>query len=45
MIARDIYERAAPVHDVTPSPDRNELLQEVAEAVEKAATELEIRLR
>lgn len=45
IIARDIYERAAPVPDVTPSPDRNEFLHEVAEAVEKAAGELQIRLR
>jgi hypothetical protein len=45
FIARAIYERAAPVPDVTPSPDRNEFLHEVAEAVEKAATELGVRLR
>jgi hypothetical protein len=45
IIARDIYERAAPVPDVTPSPDRNEFLREVAEAVEKAATELGVGLR
>lgn len=45
MIARDVYEKAAPVPDVTPSPDRNEFLREVVEAVEKGAAQLGIGLR
>ena len=45
VIAREVYDRAAPVPDVTPSPDRNEFLHEVVQAVETAAKELEIDLR
>jgi len=37
LIARQIYDRAAPIPDVTPSPDRNAFLQEVAEATREAA--------
>lgn len=45
VIAHEVYDRAAPVPDVTPSPDRNEFLHQVVQAVETAATELEIDLR
>ncbi|MBL8528857.1 MAG: hypothetical protein JNL68_14310 [Burkholderiales bacterium] len=34
IIGERIYERAAPIPDVTPSPDRNSFLHEVAAAVE-----------
>ncbi|MCG5078265.1 ATP-binding protein [Paraburkholderia tagetis] len=37
LIAGQIYDRAAPIPDVTPSPDRNAFLQEVAEATREAA--------
>lgn len=37
LIAGQIYDRAAPIPDVTPSPDRNVFLQEVAEATRQAA--------
>ncbi len=39
IIGDEIYEAAAPVPDVTPSPDRNEFLREVITEVEKAADE------
>lgn len=39
LIAEGIYERAAPVPDVTPSPDRNAFLQDVAGAA-RIAVEL-----
>jgi hypothetical protein len=44
IIANDIYEPAAPVPDVTPSPDRNQFLREVVAEVEAAAQEVEARL-
>ncbi|KVT58064.1 hypothetical protein [Burkholderia ubonensis] len=37
LIAGQIYDRAAPIPDVTPSPDRNAFLQEVAETTREAA--------
>ena len=37
LIGAQIYDRAAPIPDVTPSPDRNAFLQEVAEATREAA--------
>jgi hypothetical protein len=37
IIGDDIYEPAAPVPDVTPSPDRNQFLREVTAEVEAAA--------
>jgi hypothetical protein len=40
IIGDDIYERAAPIPDVTPSPDRNQFLHEVATEVEAAAAEI-----
>ena len=39
IIGDDIYESAAPVPDVTPSPDRNQFLRQVITEVEKAAEE------
>jgi hypothetical protein len=39
IIADQIYNRAAPIPDVTPSPDRNQFLREVSEQVENAAQE------
>ena len=39
IIGDEIYEPAAPVPDVTPSPDRNEFLRQVVTEVEKAADE------
>jgi hypothetical protein len=39
IIGDEIYEPAAPVPDVTPSPDRNSFLREVIAEVEGAAQE------
>jgi hypothetical protein len=39
IIADQVYNRAAPVPDVTPSPDRNQFLREVNSEVEAAANE------
>ena len=39
VIGDEIYEPAAPVPDVTPSPDRNQFLRQVVTEVEKAADE------
>lgn len=39
IIGNQIYEFAAPVPDVTPSPDRNVFLREIVAEVEKAAEE------
>jgi hypothetical protein len=39
IIADQVYNRAAPVPDVTPSPDRNQFLREVNTEVEAAASE------
>ena len=39
IIGDDIYEPAAPVPDVMPSPDRNQFLREIIEEVKKAAEE------
>lgn len=39
IIGDEIYEPAAPVPDVTPSPDRNQFLREIITEVEKAAGE------
>ena len=40
IIGNDIYESAAPVPDVTPTPDRNQFLREVVAEVEAAAEEV-----
>ena len=45
IIKNDIYQKAAPVPDVAPSPDRNEFLHEVLSMVQDAAQTLEIELR
>ncbi len=44
IIGDDIYEPAAPVPDVTPSPDRNQFLHEVVAEVERAAEEIGAQL-
>ena len=44
LIGAQIYDRAAPIPDVTPSPDRNAFLQEVAEATRKAAESVGAKL-
>jgi hypothetical protein len=41
----DIYAKAAPVPDATPSPDRNEFLKEVLSSVHETADELRIRFQ
>jgi energy-coupling factor transporter ATP-binding protein EcfA2 len=40
IIGKQIYDRAAPVPDVTPSPDRNSFLHEVAAVVESVCLEM-----
>lgn len=40
IIGERIYDRAAPVPDVTPSPDRNSFLHEVAAVVESVCLEM-----
>jgi hypothetical protein len=44
IIESDIYDRAAPVPDVAPSPDRNAFLHEVIGVVDAAAASLEVQL-
>lgn len=44
IIGERIYERAAPIPDVTPSPDRNSFLHEVAAVVETVCEEVGARL-
>jgi hypothetical protein len=39
IIANQVYDRAAPIPDVTPSPNRNQFLREVNSEVEAAAEE------
>lgn len=45
IIANDIYAPAAPIPDVTPSPDRNQFLHEVVGEVEQAANEAGVVLK
>lgn len=40
IIGNEIYEPAAPIPDVTPSPDRNQFLREVVAEVEGAAKQI-----
>jgi hypothetical protein len=40
IIGKRIYDPAAPIPDVTPSPDRNQFLWDVAGEVEAAADEV-----
>jgi energy-coupling factor transporter ATP-binding protein EcfA2 len=44
IIDNDIYDRAAPIPDVAPSPDRNAFLHEVIAAVDEAAGVLDVQL-
>ena len=44
IIGNDIFGPAAPVPDVTPSPDRNQFLREVVRVVEDAAEEVGAKL-
>ncbi len=44
IIAENIYDKAAPVPDLTPSPDRNKFLHEVLALVEATCQELNITL-
>ncbi len=44
IIGDDIYKPAAPVPDVTPSPDRNQFLREVVSEIEAAAEEIGAKL-
>lgn len=44
IIDESIYRKAAPVPNLTPSPDRNKFLHEVLELVESACHELNIKL-
>lgn len=44
IIGERIYERAAPIPDVTPSPDRNSFLHEVAAVVESVCAEVGAKL-
>jgi len=44
IIDNDIYDRAAPVPNVAPSPDRNAFLHEIIALVDEAALVLEVQL-
>ena len=44
IIAKEIYDKAAPVPDLTPSPDRNKFLHEVLARVEATCKEQNIGL-
>jgi len=44
IIGRRIFDPAAPIPDVTPSPERNLFLKDVVEAVQQAADETGIAL-
>jgi hypothetical protein len=44
IIGDDIYEPAAPVPDIMPSPDRNQFLRDVVAQVEAAASDVGARL-
>jgi hypothetical protein len=45
IISADVYDRAAPIPTVTPSPDQNSFLHEVATAVEAVTEDLGVTLR
>ena len=45
IIEDEIYQKAAPVPDTAPSPDRNQFLHDVIRLVADAAQELELELR
>ena len=42
ILADDVYDRAAPVPSVTPSPDQNQFLHEVTHVVNEVANQLAI---
>ena len=44
IIGQQIYDPAAPIPDVTPSPDRNQFMREVAREVQAAAAEVGVTL-
>ena len=44
IIAEEIYDRAAPIPDVAPSPDKNSFLHQVAAEVDAAAAEMGAKL-
>lgn len=44
IIAKEIYDKAAPVPDLTPSPDQNKFLHEVLALVEATCKKQNIRL-
>jgi len=44
IISNDIYDRAAPIPTVTPSPDQNSFLHEVAQLVDTVAGDLGVKL-
>lgn len=45
ILADDVYDRAAPVPGVTPSPDQNQFLHEVTQIVDAVAKDLGIEFR
>jgi hypothetical protein len=45
LIAEDVYDRAAPIPDISPSPDRNSFLLEVADAIRASAEATGAQLR
>lgn len=45
IIARQVYEKAAPVPEIVPSRDRNKFLHEVIEVVQQAAEKVGVVLR
>lgn len=45
IIAKQVYDKAAPIPDAAPSPDRNKFLEEVATAVQEAADLIGAKLR
>ena len=44
IIGNEIYQKAAPIPDATPSPDRNQFLREVIAEVKAAAEEVGVQL-
>ncbi len=44
IISADIYDKAAPIPNLTPSPNRNQFIHEVMALVEKTCQELNIQL-
>jgi hypothetical protein len=44
IISNEVYDRAAPIPAVTPSPDQNSFLHEVADVVDRVAEDLGVKL-